>query len=229
MSHPYAEREPDDYRWLMVRFHADLLNDLEDQRKRVTNRLLALTRDDEWGRGIPDTHPHIIDAQETLNRLEELEKLQIDHLSYAFADLPTPIIDHVENTVGLGTKGVARWLGTVLNPAWHPRQQRPRKLRELYAYCGLHVVDGTAPRNRRGQQSNWNNSARMRAWNMADPCIKHRASPYRAVYDEAKSRYLERDSDTLTLGQIDARARRILMKAIVRDLWSAAKEENNDN
>ena len=214
--------------FLLIRFHADLLDEFEDMRKRLTNRLNSLTRDDEYGKAIPPWHPHIITAQASLDNAKALEREQTKYLELAFRDLPEPIVRFVDETPGLAFKGVGRWLGTVGNPAWHSRDNRPRKLRELYAYMGLHVVDGQAPRNRRGQQSNWNGKARMRAYNMADPAIKAsgkrgQRSPYRDVYEFAKVRYQARDdAAVLPQAQIHARARRIVMKRIVKDLWTVA-------
>ncbi len=198
-------------------FHASLVDDVEDQRKRLENRHRSMTRDDEWGMALPDYHPAVQSAERYLEELRFLEKRTVKDLQLTFKELPDHVVQHVDDTRGLGVKSVARWLGTVGDPAWHPREERPRKLRELYAYCGLDVRNGQAPRNTRGQQSNWNNKARMRAFNMMEPCIKV-GGPYRTIYDEAKAMYVER-GDIESKAHINNRAKRIGMKAIVRDLW----------
>lgn len=67
---------------------------------------------------------------------------------------------------------------------------------------------GVAPRRRRGQKSNWNETARKRAWLIADSLQKQRSkpckdadgihvaecacSPYRVLYDATKAKYADR-------------------------------------
>ncbi len=204
--------------FVSLRFHAGLLDDIEEQRKRQASQLLALTRDDVWGLGLPGWHPTVETATRYLDELRLVEKRAVKDLELTFKLLPDTIQAHVANTRGLGVKSVARFLGVVGNPAWHYRKLRPRKLRELYAYCGLDVRSGEAPRNRRGEQSNWNGKARMRVYNMMEPCVK-RGGPYRDIYDVAKTTYIER-GDIDSKAHINNRAKRIGMKAIVKDLWT---------
>jgi hypothetical protein len=218
----------------LVRFHADLLNDIENQRIRADNRYRSLTRDDEWGKAIPEWHPHVAAAAETIAQIKALEKDQIRHLAWAFQELPTAIVALVADTPGLGEKSAARWLGLVGDPGWHPRHERPRRIRELYSYCGLGVdLAGKAPRNRKGQQSNWNNMARTRLYVMAESGMKMAGnqgtrSPYRDVYEAARERY-EARGDDITKGHLFKRAMRIVMKQICRDFWTAATQALRDS
>ena len=221
---------------LLVRFYADQLNDLEDMRKRVDNRLRSLTRDDEWGHGIPEWHPDIQPALIAQQQITAFEQAAILNLKRAFRLLPPPLVTFVKNTVGLGEKTAARFIGTVGGLAWHPREERPRTLGELYAYCGLHVVNGEAPRRRKGVQANYNIQARTRAYIMAVSCIKligsekRQRSPYRDVYDDTRAHYADATHEhqcgckapigsPLCDGRAHARATRAVMKAIVADLW----------
>jgi hypothetical protein len=55
-------------------------------------------------------------------------------------------------------------------------------------YCGLHVVDGKAPRRERGKKLGY--SQLLHAYvlvRLVDPVIKCRASPYRIVYDDRRA------------------------------------------
>lgn len=130
---------------------------------------------------------------------------------------------------------------------------------------GIQVGDaGVAPKRQRNQQSNWNETARMRAWNVADKakqagfdsvnCVSMTASetgfaihsercqckPYRLVYDAARAKYAEAvhaspcvrcgpKSKPAAIGSPlsdahkNARAVRIVMKEILKDLWREAK------
>jgi hypothetical protein len=210
-----------------------MLNDIENQRIRADNRYRSLTRDDEWGKAIPEWHPHVIAAADAIAQIKALEKDQIRHLAWAFRELPVPIVTLVADTPGLGEKSAARWLGLVGDPGWHPRHERPRRIRELYSYCGLSVVDGAAPRNRKGQQSNWNNMARTRLYVMAESGMKMAGnhgtrSPYRDVYEAARERY-EARGDDITKGHLFKRAMRIVMKQICRDFWTAATQALRDS
>jgi hypothetical protein len=66
------------------------------------------------------------------------------------------------------------------------------------------ILAGVAPRRRRGQQSNWNETARKRAWLVAKSIVKQlcrpckdagshiaecACSPYRVLYDATKAKY----------------------------------------
>ncbi len=213
----------------LVRLHAALLDDCEDVRIRHANRLRQIEAigNTELTTVIADTN--------TLELLEATESAAVLNLKRYFKGLP--IAEFVKATPGLGEKTVARWLGEVGDPAWHTAEDRPRRLSELYAYCGLHVVDGAAPKRCKGQKANWSNKARTRAHNMATGCIKlvggadkagriRQRSPYRDVYDEARVKYADAtyaDGSPLTDLHKHNRAVRAVMKAIIKDLWHHSK------
>src|SRR5688500_8907513 len=93
---------------------------------------------------------------------------------------------------GVGAKTLARLLGVIQDPFWHYAEDRPRRLVELWAYCGLHIVEGAAPKRKRGVQANWSEEARKRVWLIATACVKVGAGgPYRAVYDEWRTKYAD--------------------------------------
>lgn len=125
---------------------------------------------------------------------------------------------------------------------------RPRMVSELWSYCGLGVwvdkEDGTgmAPRRMRGMKSSWNEAARMRAYNAVLPMIYAKTEPYYGVFKAAQEKYAEavhtRECPNCTPsgkkpaavgtplkpGHIAARARRIMMKTLLKDLWLYSKE-----
>jgi hypothetical protein len=92
---------------------------------------------------------------------------------------PDPrVVAFVDDTTGLGS-ACHFFLG--LLPNWIADFQTVSK---LWAYCGLHVVDGRAPKREKGRRANW--SSRLKSIAivyLAEPCMKHRASPYRGVYE----------------------------------------------
>lgn len=94
---------------------------------------------------------------------------------------------------------------------------------------------GVAPRRRRGERVNWSTKAKTRAYLIAESCIKQRTSPYRSVYEQGRAKYEEsvhpadcarchaKAGDPLRPGHQHARAMRLVMKAVLRDLWIEAK------
>lgn len=108
--------------------------------------------------------------------------------------------------------------------------RRGTGVRALWHYCGLHVVDGRAPRRQRGRQITWNPSARtslMQPGGIAEQIVRHRTPVYREIYDLAKERLTTREAiraheNDPSLGlpphRIDRIARTIAAKAFVGDL-----------
>jgi hypothetical protein len=99
---------------------------------------------------------------------------------------------------------------------------------------------GVAPRRQRGQKANWNGAVKTRAYLVAESCIKKRDSPYRPVYDTGRAKYTDalhnhpcvrcgpagkpaQPGSPLSLGHQHARAMRLVMKAILLDLWLESK------
>jgi hypothetical protein len=56
----------------------------------------------------------------------------------------------------------------------------------------------------------------MRAFLVAESCIKHRTSPYRTVYDAARLSWADRDTSD---GHKHNHALRLVAKAVLKDLW----------
>lgn len=98
------------------------------------------------------------------------------------------------------------------------------------------LAPGLAPRRSRGQRANWSTRAKTRCYLVAASCIKHRHSPYRLVYDFGRLKYTDAvhhhpcsqcgppgkpalSGSQLSLGHQHARAMRLVMKEILRDLW----------
>lgn len=104
-----------------------------------------------------------------------------------------------------------------------------------------HRVDvGVAAKRARGQRANWSATAKMRAFLIAESCVKQRSSPYRKVYDDARDKYADAvhavpcvrcgpagkpapEGSPLSDGHKHARALRAVAKAVLKDLWREAK------
>lgn len=99
---------------------------------------------------------------------------------------------------------------------------------------------GVAPSRRRGQRANWNAVAKMRAFLVAESCMKQMDSPYRKVYEAGREKYADavhpvecrrcgpsgnpaQVGSPLSAGHQHARALRLTAKEILRDLWTESK------
>jgi hypothetical protein len=124
--------------------------------------------------------------------------------------------------------------------------ERPRRgPAELWQYAGH--GDPERSRRRRGEQLQYNPKAKMRVHLVAMSCIKSRCTacreasttvawtpppesctcpdshPYRAVYDDARMAWMDRDTSD---GHKQNHALRLVGKAILKDLYNFAKEHN---
>lgn len=96
---------------------------------------------------------------------------------------------------------------------------------------------GVAPRRRRGQKANWSTDAKTRTYLIAESCMKNRRSPYRVVYDDGRAKYAEAihavacapcsalQGAPLRDGHKHARAMRLVMKAVLKDLWIESRRQ----
>lgn len=99
---------------------------------------------------------------------------------------------------------------------------------------------GVAPTRARGERANWSTTAKTRAHLVAESCIKQARSPYRAVYDNGRTKYAEAihqqecrrcgpsgkpalKGSPLSAGHQHARAMRLVSKGILKDLWRESK------
>jgi hypothetical protein len=196
---------------------ADSLNDIEGLRKATANQLSALTRpsDVPGGKGLSEYSRAAVLLGDRLAILEQFEHKTVLELRRALR--AHPLGPWVKRTVGLGEKQAARLIAAIGDPAWNGAENRPRRgPAELWAYCGY----TPGQKRQKGVRSNWNAEAKMRAYLCAESCMKQRKSPYRAVYDEARSNLVDRDTSD---GHKHAHALRCVAKAILKDLWLEAR------
>ena len=155
---------------------ADSLDDMERTRIAAANRLRALTRnvadsDGEMrGLGLDERSPEVAAASALVDGLVQLEAAQTKALEKAMK--AHPLSGYVASVKGLGLKQTARLLAAIGDPYWNDLHQRPRTVSELWAYCGLAVTDGRAQRRMKGVKSNWSDTAKMRAYVVAESLVK---------------------------------------------------------
>lgn len=222
---------------------ADYLDDTEKVRVATANRVRAL-RDEKGAAGTAE----LARWEEQLKVLKDIEDFAVSELQRAMR--VHPLGPFVKRTTGIGEKQAARLLASTGDLAERPN------VAKLWAYCGLHVIvddegHGHAPKLRRGSQANWSTTARMRAYLIAESCVKHRckecteanrareegengwlAPPenctcladgylYRTVYDKARGDWAERDTSD---GHKHLHALRVTAKTLLRDMWIEARK-----
>jgi hypothetical protein len=233
---------------------ADVVDDLERVKIANQNRLRTLTAQDEYGHGMSVDHPDVKRLAALVKALEDAEHQATLNLARVMRH--HPLGEWVKNSKGVGEKQAARLLASIGDPYWNDLHNRPRRLRELYAFCGMSVVGaaaqstcesqrsasgGAAPTKQRGERVTWNPDARMRLWLIASKTVMvGHGGPYRQVYDEGRLKYADaihaeeckrcgpkgkpaQPDSPLSAAHQHARAIRLIAKAILRDLWTAAK------
>lgn len=191
-------------------FAAASLDDVERTRIAMANRVGALERE-----GL-DGSPMHQQAVALLTALELVEHQAVLGLRRALR--AHPLGAWVAATVGVGEKQGARLIAAIGDPAYNHAEGRPRRgPAELWAYCGY----APGQKRRRGLVSNWNVDAKMRAFLVAQSCMKSPGSPYRAVYLQARANWLLTRPDA-TLGHSHNHGLRLAAKAVLRDLFLAA-------
>jgi hypothetical protein len=235
-----------------LRLAADSVDDIEKLRIAAENRLSALTRTEEdkdglvRGQGLSVLQPERIRAEMMLASIKALEHEAVLDLQRAVRK--HPVYPWLKRSKGVGEKQGARLLASIGDPYWNSLHNRPRTVSELWAYCGYSVIDGAAQRRQKGQQSNWSSEAKMRAFLIAESCVKA-GGQYREVYDAARTQYKDaihskdcvrcgpsgtpaKAGTPLSAGHQHARALRAIAKRVLQDIWIEARtvhEQTSDS
>lgn len=224
---------------------ADAVDDLEKTRIAMENRYRQLTRSEDdkdgdlRGFGLDESLPEVKRVRQVIDGLAAGEHQAILNLNRQVRKHPLWKSWAVDQK-GIGEKQFARLLASIGDPYWNDLHDRPRIVSELWAYTGNHVVNGQAPRRRKGEQSNWSDGARMRLWNITGSCLKAQGH-YADVYYEARDKYEDATHSTdcvrcgpkgkpavagspLSAAHQHARALRAVGKEVLRDLWAASRD-----
>lgn len=238
-----------------IGLYAETLDDIEGVRKAAANRLRALqAAPEDNGYGLADGDPVVLTQSSVMESIDALEKQVIKNLEKAVKT--HPLGPWIIAQKGIGLKQAGRLLAKTGDPYYHngyhdtgavdkdgesvmEPYDRPRTVSELWAYCGYSVVGGESQRHRKGQQGNWNDTARMRAWNIAGSCLKAQGH-YADVYYAAREHYADavhqkecvrcgpsgkpaQVGSALSDGHKHARALRKVSKEFLKDLWRESK------
>jgi len=219
----------------LLTIYADLLDDLERSRIATENRIRSL-REVKGLAGSPE--------EERLDSiamgLAEAERKATNELRKAVK--AHPLGEWIGAQIGVGEKQTGRLLGVLGDPSLRvdleTGEATERTVSQLWSYCGY--GDAKAQVRRRGEKANWNATLKMRAFLIAESCIKQSASPYRKVYDDARAKYADavhaegckqcgpsgkpaQPGSDLRDGHKHARALRLVAKSFLRDLWEESR------
>lgn len=207
---------------------ADTLDDIERTRIAMQNRLRQMTRSVEdsdgevRGFGLDESSRAVQVTQAIVTALLDQEKVATKSLEKVMKE--HPLGKWVKSQKGVGLKQGARLIAAIGDPYWNTLYDRPRTVTELWSYSGFGVSeDGTARKRKKGVKSNWNTKAKMRAFLIAESCLKQKGSPYELVY-RSRREYTEQIHSDWSKGRQHNDALRIASKEILKDMWIATKE-----
>lgn len=221
--------------YALLTIYADLVDDLERSRIATENRIRSL-REVKGLAGSPE--------EERLDSiamgLAEAERKATNELRKTVK--AHPLGEWIGAQKGVGEKQAGRLLGVLGDPAYRvdpeTGEAAERTVSQLWSYCGY--GDASKQRLRRGEKANWSSVLKSRAYLIAESCIKQMESPYRKVYDDARSKYAEAThagdckrcgpsgkpalaGSPLSDGHKHARALRAVSKTFLRDLWAESR------
>lgn len=177
--------------------------DIQKVRVAMSHRVAAMERDE-----LPE---HLIaHARTTTAGLLSLEKDINRYLERSARR--HPMADWIRAQRGIGLPGFARLLG-ITGPL-----DRFATVSKLWAYLGMHVVEGEAPRRRKGERANWSPQGRVVCHLIGESIVKVGSGPWRAAYDRKKAEYETDRPDWPQLRRHNA-AMRYAVKELLKALW----------
>lgn len=184
--------------------YARQLLDIQKVRVAMGNRVAAMERD-----GLPEHL--IVHARATADGLAALEKDLNRYLERSARR--HPMASWIKEQRGIGLPGFARLLG-ITGPL-----DRFATVSKLWAYLGMHVVDGAAPKRTKGERANWSPGGRVLCYQIGESIVKVGAGgPYRAAYDRKKA-YYETDRPEWSQARRHNAALRYAVKELLKAMW----------
>lgn len=224
---------------------AEIVSDLEENRKANANRLGFLTRSGEdadgveRGLGMDERHPDVARLSALVGMLADAEHQAVLNLNRRVRQ--HPLGPWIKEQKGVGDKQAARLLAIVGDPYVNMQTGQPRTVSQLWSYCGH--GDPSRRRSKGMSQADLfamgSPEAKMRVWNIAASCLKaqgHYADVYYARKAVTEGRLHANDcvrcgpsgkpalaGSPWSDAHRHADALRIVGKEFLRDLWLEAK------
>jgi hypothetical protein len=121
---------------------------------------------------------------------------------------------------------VQEWISAAMLVAFSGGFERFPNVAAFWRFCGQSVENGKAPKRTRGVPSCWSPAMRAAVYLAGTAIIKNRANPWRAFYEAEYAReFAAHDAKCPNCktkqGHCGARARRKMMKEILKRIWVA--------
>lgn len=147
-----------------------------------------------------------------VNDLKEIEKNIKSYCAKRLKEYPI-YTDWLKDVKGIGPVLASGLLAYIITPK---RFENPSN---LWAYAGLHVIDGKAAKRKAGEKSNWNTKLKTLCWLVGESFVKQKkANKYRELYDRFRAFYDEKFPDE-SKGHCYAMAKRKTVKVFLANLW----------
>jgi len=154
-----------------VRDWIETYYDVQGIRKAVANQIRSRTQ-----RGIPPSSR----SDEVLKQLVTTEKYINTAIKEEVSGIPI-YEEFLKDIPGMGhilSAALVSWLDV----------HETKHASSFWKFAGLHVVDGIAPKRKKGEKLDWNPRVRALCWNIGESFIK-KGNTYRDIYDATKRKY----------------------------------------
>ncbi len=159
-----------------------------------------------------------------MDEAQKLEKILDKEIKF-MVNLEPIYLNYLKDVKGMGhilSAGLIAWIDDIGKFA---------TVSKLWAYSGLHVIEGNAARKTKGQKCNWNNKLKTHGWKIGEQFVKTKGK-YRNLYDKYKAYEKENHPEEIkegkktlyTKGHIHARAKRKVVKVFLSHLWLKWRE-----
>ena len=183
-----------------------------------------------------EEHNYIMKCWEIMKDSRKLEKKHKDIMEVYISDKP------IYNEFLSKIRGIASILSANLIKEFGDCSKYDT-VSKLWAHCGNSVIDGKAPKLRKGENVIFSPRLRMMTWKISDSLMKQNKGFYRNIYDTEKEKHLNREheagalfdkygkpykeTDThLSLGHAHNRALRKMRKIFLSHYWECSRELN---
>lgn len=153
----------------------------------------------------------LAEIQVLCGELRRLERVMDKELLRILKGFPI-WVEWMQKVRGIGPRLGAGFISEIFDIGRFPT------ISKLWAYCGMHVIEGKAPKRAKGRQANWNPRLRRLLYNLTD-CFMKIGGFYRREYDRFR---LKEDTlyPNLSASHRQMRARRRVAKLFLAHLWA---------
>lgn len=120
------------------------------------------------------------------------------------------------------------WITAAMVVAFSGGLDRFDSVASFWHYCGEHVVDGQAPKRKKGQAVTWSPKLRTTLWQMSSSIMKNRSNPWRKFFEETREQEIDTHSEKhpgckTVDGHCTARSLRKMRKEILKQFFLSVR------